>query len=299
MQYDCVIVGGGIAGLQAAVQLGRYRHRVLVIDAGHGRWSLCQGYHNVLGWPDGVSGQTLRDLGRMQAAELGVAFAADEVVEATAVGDQFRVLCQSGSLYPAKTLLFATGIVDRIPILPVVRECLGISVYVCPDCDGYEVTERRTVVIGAGKVGANMALTLTYWTDDIVYINHEMTDLDADVRAQFNQRSIEIIASPVTRIDQTNGRIQSVVLQNGRMVRAERGFVAFGGNTVNSQVARQLGVTLHTNRHILVHPRTKMTNVPNVWAAGDVVAHSEQVTVAMGEGAQAAIWIHKRLLGEA
>ena len=73
-QYDSMIVGGGIAGLQAAIQLGRYEHRVLVIDAGYGRSTLCKSYHNLLGWPDGVSGEELRRLGRLQAEKLGVTF---------------------------------------------------------------------------------------------------------------------------------------------------------------------------------------------------------------------------------
>jgi thioredoxin reductase len=91
MPYDCVIVGGGFAGLQAAVQLGRYRHSVAVIDAADGRSVLCRRYHNLLGWPDGVSGEQLRALGRSQAERLGVRFVSDTAVSAERVSDVFRL----------------------------------------------------------------------------------------------------------------------------------------------------------------------------------------------------------------
>src|SRR3954449_8067559 len=99
MNFDCIIIGGGIAGLQASIQLGRYMHKVLVIDSGYGRSTLCRSYHNILGWPDGISGEELRRLGRQQAEKLGVAFVQDEVVQAVAkgtIGDGFELLGKSG-----------------------------------------------------------------------------------------------------------------------------------------------------------------------------------------------------------
>ncbi len=298
VRYDCIVMGGGIAGLQAAIQLGRYRHRVLVIDSNSGRSSLCRSYHNLLGWPNGISGQALRDIGRRQAETLGVEFVADTVDEANSDDDNFRLACRSGSHYECKRLLISTGISDNIPILPQVHECLGVTVYVCPDCDGYEITNKRTLVLGAGNVGANMALTLTYWSRDLVYINHQQTPVDAPILDQLRKESIEYLAKPIVEVITEGANIHGVVLQDGARIMAERGFIAFGGNVVHSALAKQLGVELLENKHILVDPRTKMTNVPFVWAAGDVVAHSEQVTIAMGEGSQAAIWIHKSLVAE-
>ncbi len=93
-------------------------------------------------------------------------------------------------------------------------------------------------------------------------------------------------------------QFKGVVLKDGTKIECEYAFVALGGNEVRSQLASKLGVELHENKHILTDSRTKMTNIKHVWAAGDVVAHSEQVTIAMGEGSQAAIWIHKSLLSD-
>ncbi|MFH5185862.1 NAD(P)/FAD-dependent oxidoreductase [Paenibacillus sp. TAB 01] len=299
--YDCIVIGGGIAGLQGAIQLGRYKHRTLVIDKGRGRSTLCRSYHNVLGWPDGVSGPELRRLGRLQAERLGVQFAEAEVTGAARTQDGFTLQLDSGQrALQAATLLLATGIMDRFPPLAGLECCLGETVYVCPDCDGYEVSGRETVVLGSGDVGAAMAITLSYWTNKLTYINHEADSapLTGNMHDELKEAGIAYLPEAIAEIvsDAPSGKLQGVKLADGRMLTAERGFIAFGGNQVNSSLADQLGMERLENKHIVTDPRSKQTNVPGIWAAGDVGVHSEQVTIAMGEGSQAAIWIHKELL---
>ncbi|BDG35632.1 NAD(P)/FAD-dependent oxidoreductase [Saccharococcus caldoxylosilyticus] len=295
--YECIIIGGGIAGLQAAIQLGRYHHRVLVIDANNGRSTLCRAYHNVLGWPDGVSGEKLRAIGRKQAEQFGVHFADDEVIAAEKKGNVFVLFGKSGNTYESERLLFATGVKDRIPPIPNLIPCLGTSIYVCPDCDGYEVTNKKVIVLGAGTAGANMAITLLYWTNDIIYINHDGEELSATWQKQLQAKGIRYFREPIASVLIKEGpEFSGVRLQNGNEIFAERGFIAFGHNKVNTDLAKQLGVERLENKHIPTNPRTKQTNVPNIWAAGDIGVHSEQVTIAMGEGAQAAIWIHKSIV---
>lgn len=296
--YDCLIVGGGIAGLQAAIQLGRYNHKVLVLDAGDGRSAICQSYHNILGYPDGISGPELREVGRQQAEKYGVEFIIGKAANAKKTETDFEIESDSGETYTAKRLLLATGIMDRIPPFPELMPTLGISVYVCPDCDGFEVKDKSTIVLGAGKAGANMALTLSYFTDNITYVNHEQTEVDGSTLAEMNEKGIKYVEEPIEKVLADGPNFRGVQLSNGEQLTSERGFIAFGGNEVKSQLAHQLGVELHKNKHVLVDPRTKMTNVENVWAAGDVVAHSEQVTIALGDGMQASIWIHKTLLAD-
>ena len=294
--FDCVIVGGGIAGLQAAIQLGRYNHDVLVIDSGDGRSVLCNSYHNVLGYPDGVSGEYLRSIGRNQAENLGVQFVLEKVEKVEKSGDGFAITVHNGDIFEGKRLLIATGVMDRIPDIPSLYPCLGNSVYVCPDCDGYEIKDQTAIVLGSGNVGANMALTLYYWTKDLLYVNHEKREIDPEVLQQLTEKGIKYYKEMISEVNEDNGQLKGVVLKNGTVLEAKHAFVAFGANEVKSQLAKQLGVELLENKHIVVDLRSKMTNVQNVWAAGDVVAHSEQVTIAMGDGSQAAIWIHKSLI---
>lgn len=298
MIYDCVIIGGGIAGLQAAIQLGRYKHKVLVIDSGDGRSALCRSYHNVLGYPDGVSGEYLRNIGKKQAESLGVEFLLEKVDSVSKAEEGFVITVYNGSRYQGKRILIATGVMDRLPPIPSLIPCLGESVYVCPDCDGYEIRDQETIVLGSGNVGANMALTLTYWTDKLTYVNHEMQEVSSEILQQLKNRKIDYYHQPIKDCLADGHQFKGVILDNGEKLQANHGFVAFGSNEVKSQLAKQLGVELLENKHIIVDPRSKMTNVKYVWAAGDVVAHSEQVTIAMGDGSQAAIWIHKSLMEE-
>ncbi|TYP71842.1 NAD(P)/FAD-dependent oxidoreductase [Paenibacillus methanolicus] len=301
MTYDCIIVGGGLAGLQAAIQLGRYNRSTLVVDAGDGRSTLCRRYNNILGWSEGVSGRMLREAGKEQALAHGVRFLEGKAIgaETTAVG--FVITTANGDRAAGRRLLLATGVVDRLPELPGLAACLGTSIYVCPDCDGYEATGQPSLILGAGDAGAHMALTVRYWTDKLTYVNHERAPVGPALRERMEEQGILYIEEPIARVEMDEGNdaaMTGITLQDGRRLRAATGFAAFGGNEVRAELAEQLGVQLFKNRHILVDARTKMTSVPGVWAAGDIVAHSEQTVIAMGDGSQAAIWMHKTLLHE-
>lgn len=299
MQYDAIIVGGGIAGLQAAIQLGRYGRQVMVLDAEDGRSVLCRAYHNVLGWPEGISGQQLRALGRKQAEQLAIQFEQGTVCSILKLDGGWAVRAEGAgeAVYCGQRLLLATGIKDRLPVLEGLLECLGKSVYICPDCDGFEVKGSKTVVIGSGEAGAAMALTLLYWTNDIILVEQEeQPTKQEELRAMLADRGIRYIASPVQRLLASGGQLTGVALQNGERIAVRHAFIAMGGNRVRSELAVQLGVKVADNGHVWTDPRTKMTSVPNIWAAGDIGIHSEQLVIAMGEGAQAAIWIHKSLL---
>jgi thioredoxin reductase (NADPH) len=299
LQYDCVIVGGGIAGLQAAIQLGRSKRSVVVIDSGYGRSNLCRSYHNLLGWPDGISGEELRRLGRLHAERYGVQFVDDEVIQAEKKGSVFELKLHkaSSSLYICRTLLLATGVLDRFPPLPGLIPCLGLSVYVCPDCDGYEVRQRKTIVMGSGEVGAAMAQSLLEYTKDLIYINHELQPVASETLRQLAENGIFYSENAIELIKTSgDGCFEGVQLMNGQFVAGERGFIAFGGNKVRTQLAEQLGIERLENKHIITDSRNKMTSVTHVWAAGDAGVHAEQVSIAMGEGSLAAIWINKTLV---
>lgn len=296
MVYDCIIVGGGIAGTQASIQLGRYAHRVLILDSGSGRSSLCRNYQNILGYPEGISGNELREKGRKQAERLGVEIELTTVTEVENHKSSFLVKTEGGEIYKGRRLLFSTGVKDNLPSFPNLYPCLGMSLYICPDCDGYEVTDKKTIVMGSGNVGANMAHTLTYWTDQLVFINDTGEEIDKKHRYQLEKDRIEVIEEPIQELITNGSQFVGVHLRNGEQVTGEKGFFAYGGNHVQTDVAQNMGVDTHHNKHVVTDARTKETNVKHVWAAGDIATHSELVTIAMGEGSQAAIWIHKSLM---
>ncbi|WDL98290.1 NAD(P)/FAD-dependent oxidoreductase [Alicyclobacillus sp. ALC3] len=297
--YECIVVGGGIAGLQAAIQLGRYQHDILVIDGNRGRSTLCRNYHNLLGWPDGVSGLELRRLGRSQALHYGVQFRSDVAVNANRLGfARFSLDTATGERLFTETLLFATGITDAVPAIPGLVPALGDTVFICPDCDGYEAIDRKTTVLGSGDAGAAMALELLYFTKHLVFVNHHAEAVADSLQKALANANIPRIDGDILQVEAGVSGPVRVTLSDGRSLETERCFLAFGGNQVESELASSLGAQCETKHHLAVHPRTKQTTMPNLFAAGDVVAHSEQVSIAMGDGAGAAIFIHKALLGE-
>lgn len=299
MRSDVIIIGGGIAGLQAAIQLGRYMHKVIVVDSGSARSILCKSYQNLIGWPDGVSGLTLRTTGRLQAERLGVIFIDDEVVSVTkSKEDGFQAtLREQQQLIQGSLVLLATGVMDRFTPLPGLVECFGLSVYVCPDCDGFEVKDRQTIVIGSGDTGASMAIALTYWTNRIIFVNHELKPISNKLKSQLTEFDITTIHEEIRKIVTADvGKFAGVELISGDQIGGERAFIAFGGNEVRTDLANKLGAERLESGHIVTDPRTKMTSVAHLWAAGDIGVHSEMLSVAMAEGTLSAVWMHKALV---
>lgn len=302
MEYDTLIIGGGIAGLQAAIQLGRSLHQVIVADSGNGRSVVARNYRNILGYPDGVSGKALRSLGEQHARQVGVSFLHGEVtlLEKEATGSFLAFLQtkeQQEVQIRAKTILLSSGIKDPFPEIPGLDPCLGESLFICPDCDGYEIVNQPAVVIGSGTHAVQMAGILRYFTTEaITVINHTGVPIGTDDELILQKERIRIYNEPIRQIHQVRGQLFRVELASGKAVEVKKGFLAFPGAKVQTSLVRLFPVKRLENGHILADPRTKETSCKNIWAAGDVLAHSQQVTISMGDGSQAAIWIHKRLL---
>lgn len=298
LDVDAVIVGGGIAGLQAAIQLGRYMRHTAVIDGGAARSRWCRKYSNLLGWPDGVSGEQLRSTGRAQAEKLGVTFIEDMAVSAEKQEGKFVIsLHNRPDQISGSVMLLSTGVLDQFPLIEGLERCLGMSIYVCSDCDGYEALNRRTAVLGSGNAGARMALAVSYWTNQIIYVNHDKRSVDQSLIDELNRKSIAIKEEHIVAVEaDKNGFIHAIRLFTGERIEAERGFIAFGGHEVHTDLAKQLGAERMESGHLLTDSRTRMTSVDGLWAAGDIGVHSQLVTAAMAEGSISAIWMHKWLL---
>ncbi|QQK78415.1 NAD(P)/FAD-dependent oxidoreductase [Salicibibacter cibarius] len=293
-----MIIGGGIAGLQAAIQLGRYERAVTVIDEGSGRSTLCRQYRNLLGWPDGISGRELREAGRKHASHYDVDFIDKKVTRLAKEPSGFQAQTEDGGTYRGKKLILATGVTDANPF-PELEPCFGLSVYICPDCDGYEIKDKRSLVLGSGRAGVRMALDLVSWTDQLMYVNHGgQSPVTAEEKKQLSEAGIGLYEGMVERVHMEGSQFAGVTLGDGTALQAEKAFIAFPGNVVHSELGKQIGVERLENHHVLNDSRTKMTNIPGVWAAGDIAVHSEQVTIAMGEGAQAAVWVQRSLMQE-
>jgi len=291
---DCLIVGGGPAGLTAAIYLARFRRNARVVDAGSSRASLIPLSHNYPGFPDGISGRDLLQRLRQQARRYGASLTTGHVesVERTAGG----FLAQSGAeVIEARTLLLATGVVDIEPGLPNVNDAVRSGlVRHCPICDGFEVIGKKVAVIGRGLKGVNEARFIQHYTTDLVLftlgIGHEISD---EQRVSLETSGVVIVDEPLVEVCTEAGAIAGVTTRSGKTYRFDTLYSALGCN-VRSELARGLGAKCDERGQIVVDDKLR-TSIPNVYAVGDVANDLNQIAVGAGHAAIASTCIHNAL----
>ena len=283
-----MIVGGGPAGLSAAIYLGRFRRRTLVVDAGDGRWSYGQVNENYLGFPAGVSALRLHRLGRTQAERFGVCFEAGTVTS-VARSDEGYVVRMGARLFRARTLVWAAGVLDRWPSFPGARRLVGRRLFWCIVCDGWRTWRRHVLVLGNDDVAARTTLQfLTYTRQLTLLVDPAHARLSRLSREKLAARGVEVLFGNVRSMRSPRGAAcLDVKLADGRRLRPSYTFSLLG-STARTEPLRGLGVSLTPRGHLRVddHGRTRL---PALFAAGDVTdKHSHQVVSAAHEGAVAA-----------
>lgn len=293
--YDVAIIGGGPAGLSAALWLARYLHTVVVIDSGDPRNWETRGINGFLG-SQGIKSPELRRCGREDAAGFGAKFIDDTVTEVTNTNsEQFVVTTGKTESLTARRLLLAIGIKDVWPRIPGLSDCYGETVHVCPDCDGFETTDKKTVVIGAGRKAVGMSLSLSNWTEEIVICtNGEPADIDKKQLDQLKTLNIPVLEDRVTCVNSQKGAIRSLDLAGGMQLDCERLYFAIG-----QYPADDLGAQLKCERNdhgLIVIDDKYHTSVINVFAAGDIVPGPQLAVAAAAGGAIAGLAIHSSLV---
>jgi thioredoxin reductase len=289
--FDVVIIGGGPAGLSAALMLGRCRRRVLLCDAGQPRNARSHGLHGYL-TRDGIAPLELLRLGREELQPYGIETRNVEVADIRGTVDQFEVDLADGERVPARRVLVASGVRDELPPIPGLADCYGITVHHCPYCDGWECRDRRIAVIGEGAGAAGLALALKTWTDRVV-VCMRPGRLSARDRAQLRQQGIEVHTPPVERIEHDEGRVRRVVFTNGLHVDCDAIFLSMRQHP-QWDVPRRLGCEV-TTRGVVKTDHLGQTCVPGVYVVGDASRDVQFAIVAAAEGAKAAVAINKAL----
>lgn len=293
--YDVAIVGGGPAGLSAALWLGRYLRSVVVIDSGDPRNWETRGVNGFIG-SQGIRSPDLRGKGREEARKFGAELIDTIVTDARySAGEYFTLDLDQNPSVHARRVLLAIGIRDVWPRIPGLSDCYGETVHVCPDCDGYETQNKKTVVVGKGRKAVGMVLALSNWTDELVICtNGEPPDLDDDLTNKLKKLNIPVLDCPVTCIRSAKGEIHSIELADGMVMDCERLYFAIG-----QYPADDLGAQLKCKRDemgLIIIDERNQTSVENVYAAGDIVPGPQLVVRAASDGAIAALAIHKSLL---
>ena len=296
--YDVAIVGGGPAGLSAAVWLARYLHRVVLVDSGDPRNWETRGVNGFLGLPR-IRPAELRAKGRDEARQYGATLVDDCVLRVARERDgDFVLTLDSGAVYRASRLLLAIGLKDVWPDIPGLERVYGETAHVCPDCDGYEARDKKTVVIGRGRKAVGMALNLTTWTRDIIICtNGEPAALDLpEYCEKLDALNIPVLTDRVVSVCARAGRIHCLALASGMELDADKIFFAIGQYPADD-LGAQLGCARDEGGHIIVDEHYH-TSVPDVYAAGDIVPGAQLAIAAAGDGAIAALAIHKSLVPE-
>jgi len=291
-RYDVAVIGGGAAGLSAALVLGRARRRVAVVDAGAPRNAAASHMHGFLS-RDGMPPADLLAVGREEAADYGVAFIEGQVVS---IEPGFSVTLADGEALEARRLLLATGATDELPPIPGLRERWGKDFLHCPYCHGWEVRDQPLGVLSTGTGSVEHAQLIRQWSDDLIFFTHT-DDLTDPEREQLEARGIRVVDGEVRGLDVQDDRLRGVVLGDGRTVERNALFVRPDIRPRLDGLVEQLDIEVHDHGFVRVDGAGR-TSVPGVWAAGNVANPRAQVITAAGEGSAAAISINADLVEE-
>jgi thioredoxin reductase (NADPH) len=290
---NCLIIGGGPAGLTAAIYLARFRRDVVVIDNGNSRAALIPTSHNYPGFAEGVSGGDLLKRLREQALLYGARIESGTVMELERGGDHFVARIGRDTLQARKVVL-ATGLIDEKPNLPSLREFVYRGgVRFCPICDGYEAIDQRIGVIGPLEQAIKKALFLrTYSRNLVVFSLDREINLPETARRDFHDAAITVPPQPVVDL-LTEGDTIAAVMPDGEKVNVDVLYPAMGAR-VRSDLATALGADANDNGCLIVDDKMR-TSVSGLYAIGDVTLELHQISVATGQAAIAATDIHNSL----
>ena len=294
-RVDVAIVGGGPAGLSAALLLGRCRRHVVVIDAGEQRNRKAHAIHGYL-TRDGASPT---DVLRAAQTELlrypTVRLRSGIVTEIAGARGAFAVHTADGVPVTARRVLLATGVIDVVPGIEGLPELFGRSVHHCPHCDGYEYGDRPIGVYGQAGPGVEAALAMLAWSDDVVLFT-DGRPLAPDARRRCEALGVIVREERVVRLEGRDGRLERVALAGGSTV-ARAALFLVAGQREQSDLAKQLGCEINADG-VVVADEHEVTRVPGVYVAGDAAVGEQLVVVAAAQGAIAATKIHASLWEE-
>ena len=295
--FDCLIIGGGPAGMTAAIYLSRMNRRALLTDSGRSRARLIPRSHNHPGFPGGVKGSDLLERMREQMQELRVATAEGEVRALERMPDGFFRMKIDGRDVLGQTVIFATGLEDNLPSFTDAQKLVTDGyLRICPICDGYEIRGRPAAVIGSTERAVAEARFLKTFTSSITILTlGQAAQWSDETAGALRGEGIEVLSERLETLSKASHEEMDLHLEGGKKLEGAILYSALGVRP-RSRIAAELGVRLEEDGRISTGLRQE-TNVEGCFGAGDVVTGLNQLGVAMAHGEVAAVAIHNRLRG--
>jgi thioredoxin reductase len=290
--FDVIIVGGGPAGLSAALVLGRCLRRVLVCDSGHPRNARSRSLNGYLS-RDGIAPTEFLRVSRAELAHYGVTLRAATVHDVTNRDEGFDVILADGERLSARAVLLATGVRDHLPDIPGLSDCYGVSAHHCPYCDAWEARGRVIAAIGDPLSPAGLALSLRTWTDRVLACTNAVSPVSRSQRRQLARQHIELYESRIAQVDHDAGRVSRLVFDDGTDVACESIFFV-SGQSQQCELAQQLGCEF-TPKGTVKTDHLGRSCVPGLYVVGDASRDVQFVIVAAAEGAKAGVAINQAL----
>ncbi|KKD40359.1 NAD(P)/FAD-dependent oxidoreductase [Bacillus sp. FSL L8-0167] len=295
MLLDCAIIGGGPAGLSAALVVGRGRKQVIVFDDELPRNRVTQESHGFI-TNDGMTPFEIRQAGEADLQKYPhIQIKRSQIVDIQKKEESFTLLTHEGDAFEAKKIILATGLQDILPEIEGIHDVYGKTLFSCPFCDGWELKEKALALIAENQRALHMAKLLSNWTKDlIVFTNGHM--LAEEDKTLLTAHSIQVIDVPIVSIDHDNGQLRTLQLANGEIVNREGGFVASEFKQ-SAPFAEKLGCQMTKNAGIETDILGR-TTVSGVFACGDNLGGPAQLVLAAAAGSQAGMGVIHELVQE-
>ena len=292
-EYDVIVIGGGPAGLTAALYLGRARKSVLVLDRGNPRHAVSAGVHNFL-TREGMAPAALREEAWSQmGAYPSVQRRNTTVAKLDRLDDQWLCETDDGGRVASGAVLLATGVIDEHPNIAGFRERWGHSVHHCPFCHGWEARDTALAVLVHGKAAGQYARLIRNWTSDVVVLTNG-EPIPAEARKQLADAEIAVHRSPVVALEGPGQNLHRIVLEDG--TKLERDGLFWKPPQKQVGLVEAIGAPLDEHGYVETDAFGK-TSLPMLWAAGDLTSGYQQVVEAAAQGARAAVSIIASSLG--